>query len=163
MHPRFCRSGCIAKTKKMTPNLCGSYDIQKSSLLSQTDPSLHLVIATRRNPTPTKPVNYLLFRYPSGRHEYLSSLFPVNAGEIMQPQAYSLDYLNQYLILEVDRERGIATIRPAGNHPKKPGFSKSPSISIGILSPTKRQFSSFSGARNTTFCHNHPPKNTELP
>jgi len=160
MHLRFGGPGALQKSKIMNPNLCGTYDIQKSSLLSRTDPSLHLVIATRTKPTPTKPTNYLLFRYPSGKHGYLSGMFPVNAGEIMQPQAYSLDYLNQYYILEVDREKQIAIIRPAGNHPKTPSFSKSPSISIGILSPSRIPVSSFSGARNTTFCHNHPPKNT---
>lgn len=50
----------------------GRYQSDKSNLVK---PGIHLVIGTRRQPTPAKPKHYLLFREGSS-HKYLSSLYP---------------------------------------------------------------------------------------
>jgi hypothetical protein len=91
--------------------IIGEYLLDKSNLQSLSDPDLTLQVATRPHPTPYKPSNYLLRASPTGQHQYLSSLFPLNVGPYMGREAYSLDYAGEYLTMVVDRTAGIVEIR----------------------------------------------------
>lgn len=96
--------------------ILGEYHVDKSTLISQEDPSLRLLVRSRANPTPYKPANFILRPLPGGRVEYLSSLFPLPKGSLMGREGYSIDYNGEYLVMEVDMPLRMAWIRR-----RKPG------------------------------------------
>lgn len=105
-------------------NLSGQYQIANSTLVSQDNPGLKLVIGARKKPTPQKPPNFLLQALPGGNFLYLSSLFPApNWGE----NTYSLDFQGQYYTLQIDRAAGQATISP-----NPPGNPTIPINNVGL-------------------------------
>lgn len=75
----------------MDVNLVGRFHIDKSNLLK---PDLHLVIGTRRKPSPNKPKNYLLIK-AAGQFSYLSSLYPFDQDmpvRSQEAQIFSLEW-----------------------------------------------------------------------
>jgi hypothetical protein len=91
-------------------NLVGKYQLQKSNLVKNgMDGSL--VIGKRQKPSPKKPLNYLLFRSKSGKHTYISSLYPIACnGSENDPVSYSLDLDGKYYTLTIDRLEGVGII-----------------------------------------------------
>ena len=82
----------------MTSNLEGSYQIDKTNVVNS---KYHLVIGTRKKPTPDKPKYYLLHRLSPTNHKYISSLYTINGQEMAkyysfewQGQHYTLTYLD---------------------------------------------------------------------
>lgn len=67
-------------------NLTGTYK-KRGANLTHREKGFTLVIGTRKKTTITKPPHYLLLKHPSGKFEYLSSLFPLGNSD----QTYSLD------------------------------------------------------------------------
>jgi hypothetical protein len=98
----------------MSSNLVGLYQIDKSNLLKQSE-NLHLVIGTRKQPTPTKPKYYLLQRLPNNRHIYVSSLFDAPQWAENGLQVYSLDWQGVNLKLTMNQTAQTAAILPSSN------------------------------------------------
>jgi len=97
----------IIKNNKIMANLIGSYQKDKSNLHKG---DIQLVIGTRQKPTPTKPSHFLLFRHPTGKHTYISSLYPIGLNEAKNgSQAYSFDLDNIGYILAIE-QGGTTTI-----------------------------------------------------
>jgi hypothetical protein len=89
-------------------NLIGTYQKDKSNLYKG---DIQLVIGTRQKPTLRKPSNFLLFRHPTGKHTYISSLYPIACNEPKNDsQAYSFDLDNMGYILTIE-QGGKATIQ----------------------------------------------------
>ncbi len=75
-------------TTKLHP-FTGKFN-RSGSILKKIDgtPSLVLVIATRKKPSPNKPPHFILMDYPAGTGRvYLSSLYPTEAEGI-----FNLEY-----------------------------------------------------------------------
>ena len=89
-------------------NLVGTYQKDKSNLQRG---NIHLVIGTRQKPTLRKPSNFLLFKHPTGKYTYISSLYPIGKDEAKNDlQAYSFDLDNIGYILTIE-QGGSATIQ----------------------------------------------------
>jgi hypothetical protein len=98
----------IIKNNKVMANLIGTYQKDKSNLYKG---DIQLVIGTRQKPTLRKPSNFLLFRHPTGKHTYISSLYPIACNEPKNDsQAYSFDLDNIGYILTIE-QGGKATIQ----------------------------------------------------
>jgi hypothetical protein len=96
-------------------NLQGRYQIQKSNLVREGE-NWSLVIGRRQKPTPKKPLHYLLYRSQTGKHTYISSLFPKGQnGVLNDSEIYSLDLDGIYYILTLDREAKTGTITPTNS------------------------------------------------
>lgn len=91
--------------------IIGEYLLKNSFLVSVSEPDLTLQVASRPNPNPWKPRNFLLRTSPTGRTQYLSSLFRLPNAPNSSREAYSLDYAGEYLAMDVDRAAGWARIR----------------------------------------------------
>lgn len=93
-------------------NLIGTYQQDKSNLYKG---DIHLVIGVRQKPTIRKPSNFLLFRHPTGKHTYISSLYPITPKEAENDfKAYSFDLDNIGYILTIE-QGGRATIKTGLN------------------------------------------------
>ena len=93
---------------KSMVKLIGQYRIDKSNLLR---PDLHLVIGTRKQPSPSKPKNYLLHRQGK-RHQYLSSLYPAPVS-LTDAQIWQLEFEGQQFTLTVNEAANVAENKPA--------------------------------------------------
>lgn len=91
-------------------NLIGQYQLTNTTLLKAGTPSLKLVIASRKKPTPQKPKFYLLLALPAGGYQYVSSLYPAPEWPQNGPQVYSLDWSGQVYTLEIRADQGQASI-----------------------------------------------------
>jgi len=65
------------KSKIMKSKIVGNYHI-KNSRLQKINDSFELVIGTRKKPTITKPLNYLLICLPNNKFGYVSSMYLIN-------------------------------------------------------------------------------------
>ena len=93
-------------------NLLTSYELDKSNLKA---PGIHLVIGTRHKPEASKPKNYLLRRFPDGKHQYISSLYPTPKNSLTAPKSpenWFFDYQGASYQLTLRREQGKAEIMP---------------------------------------------------
>lgn len=84
-------------------NLLTSYELDKSNLKA---PGIHLVIGTRHKPEASKPKNYLLRRFPDGKHQYISSLYPTPKNSLTAPKSpenWFFDYQGASYRLSIDR------------------------------------------------------------
>lgn len=92
----------------MLSNLAGVYHIDKSNLVK---PGIHLVIGTRKKPTPNKPKYYLLRRDSPSKHVFISSLYPEGQeGAENSLQAYSLDWGGVRYKLIINSAEGTAAM-----------------------------------------------------
>lgn len=67
--------------------LQGCFEINNKTLVNKGSKGVQrLVIGTRKNPTPNKPLNYILSKEGS-RYNYVSSMYPTN-----QDNNYKLEY-----------------------------------------------------------------------
>lgn len=94
----------------MRTNLEGSFQIAKQNLIKLDGEPLRLVIGSRKKPTGSKPINYLLQHLPTGKYVFISSLFPSQKQPVNGSQMFSLDYEGQNYTCSIDRDRGIAEI-----------------------------------------------------
>jgi hypothetical protein len=75
----------------MNSKVVGNYQI-KNSRLQKINDSLELVIGTRKKPTITKPLNYLLICLPNNKFGYLSSMYRIALESPKNDsQAYSIE------------------------------------------------------------------------
>lgn len=72
----------------MFTNLYGIFELDKSNLINQ---NLHLVIGTRKHPTPTKPKHYILQKI-GNRFKYISSIYLKPGSGEETSQIYEFDY-----------------------------------------------------------------------
>lgn len=81
----------------MKSKVVGNYQI-KNSRLQKINDSLELVIGTRKKPTITKPLNYLLICLPNNKFAYLSSMYqtalkpPVNELQVYSIEVDAIEY-----------------------------------------------------------------------
>lgn len=120
----------------MTTNLIGRYHTDKSNLLGE---GLHLVIATRRNPHPTKPRHYLLERIipppvDGPDHRYISGLFPPQNAPVSptDAQIWHFDYKGCRYTLQINPS-GIAEIRPGWDACPDPSNSTNPINNVELV------------------------------
>lgn len=101
----------------MDVNLVGRFHIDKSNLLK---PDLHLVIGTRRKPSPNKPKHYLLIK-AAGQFSYLSSLYPFDQDmpvRSLEAEIYSLEWEGVNYLLTVNtglKQAEISLLRIGSN------------------------------------------------
>ena len=75
----------------MKSKVVGNYQI-KNSRLQKINDSLELVIGTRKKPTITKPLNYLLICLPNNKFGYLSSMYLIGEKSLKNDsQTYSIE------------------------------------------------------------------------
>ena len=75
----------------MDSKVIGIYQFQNSRLKKIND-SLELVIGTRKKPTITKPLNYLLICLPNNKFGYLSSMYQIGLKSLENDlQVYSIE------------------------------------------------------------------------
>ena len=101
------------------PNLVGQYQTDNSNLLNVSQSGLHLVIGTRRKPTPQKPKSYLLQRLTPKQHIYISSLFEWQEVAKEGITAYSFDYQGAEYVLMLNHNTNTATISFLNQKPLK--------------------------------------------
>ena len=99
--------------------LVGQYQTDNSNLLNLSQSGLHLVIGTRKKPTPQKPKNYLLQRVSPTKHIYISSLFEWQELTAEGISAYSMDYNGQDYVLHIDHNTKKASISLLNQNPSK--------------------------------------------
>lgn len=93
-------------------NLVGLFDLSLSNL-SRQDFEGTLIIARRKKPTPKKPLLYLLYKHPTEKTRYISSLYL--EAKIMAKnglELYSFDLEGEEMFLELDKESKMAKITP---------------------------------------------------
>lgn len=76
----------------MATNLTGEYQFTNSTLNKVDDPSLILVISSRKKPSAGKPKYYLLFRLSPNKHKYISSLYEGKERQENGFKTYFLEY-----------------------------------------------------------------------
>lgn len=98
-------------------NLSGSYHLDKANMVCPAQ-NLHLVIGTRRKPTPQKPPFYLLQRLSPQQHIYISSLFEWQEVASNEPTGaknwYSFDWQGTNYVLCLDHASKEARISLLG-------------------------------------------------
>lgn len=92
----------------MSTNLSGQFQIDKSNLIS---PNLHLVIGTRKHPTPNKPKNYILQKVGQS-FKYISSIYMQPPTGQEMPQIYEFDYNGGKYTLSIKTDLKQAEIKP---------------------------------------------------
>jgi hypothetical protein len=111
-------------------NLQGQYHLTNSTLLKEDTQQTHLLIGSRRKPTPTKPKYFLLEKVSQKGGKYISSLYPSPKWAENGLQAYFFDFGGQDYELTLDRPNQRATIsqRP----PQTQGFHPTSNSTFSI-------------------------------
>lgn len=93
----------------MNSKVVGNYQI-KNSRLQKINDSLELVIGTRKKPTITKPLNYLLICLPNNKFGYLSSMYRIGLESPKNDsQTYSIevDRIEYQLSIDMGNKHAI--------------------------------------------------------
>lgn len=102
----------------MKTNIVGEFDILPMSRLGHKISGVELAVGTRSTPTPKKPPYFLLLILPSGKRQYISSLYPDPRNKEENPlKTYYLDYQGIKYTLIQDFTTGTTRITPLSHPP----------------------------------------------
>jgi hypothetical protein len=102
----------------MKSKVVGNYQI-KNSRLQKINDSLELVIGTRKKPTITKPLNYLLICLPNNKFGYVSSMYRLTPESTKNDlQMYSIEVEGIEYQLSIDMANKYAIIEYLNNNKK---------------------------------------------
>jgi hypothetical protein len=99
--------------------LVGDYQTDNTNFLNVSQSGLHLVIGTRKKPTPQKPKKYLLQKVSPTKYIYISSLFEWQEMTDNGITAYSIDYEGVDYVFRIDHNTKTASISLLNQTPSK--------------------------------------------